>query len=118
MIEPIGTDRQGSLQVEQVFAVGGFYLATGYACPTGQAAIGVLAAEQYGSSRWVIRRTSDGVRWSQESVAELLGVDDADITSVQCVHTAGEQVVVAVNTKPSTVDGVPRQLVLVGTPRG
>jgi hypothetical protein len=49
---------------------------------------------------------------------ELLGVDEADITSVQRVHTVGEQVVVAVNTKPLTVDGVPRQVVLVGTPRG
>ena len=48
-------------------------------------------------SHYEILHSVDGVAWSRESVAELVGVDDDAISSVTRVQTAGNTVVVAVN---------------------
>lgn len=61
--------------------------------------------------------SADGVTWSRESVAQLAGVTDAEIGNVTRVQTAGNTVVVAVNLKAPTAEAIPKQIVLVGTPK-
>ena len=67
---------------------------------------------------WDLVRTSDGVSFSRESIAELLGLTDDDISSVAHISTSGSKVIVAVTLRERDDDGIPKQLVLVGTPRG
>ena len=70
------------------------------------------------TSHWEVIRTSDGVSFSRESIPELLGLTQDDISSVAYVATSGSKVIVAVRLTERDDDGVPKQLVLVGTPRG
>ena len=70
-----------------------------------------------GETRHEILHGVDGVAWSRESIAELLGVSDSDISLVTRVQTMGNTVVVAVNLVPASQDAIPQQVVLVGTPR-
>jgi hypothetical protein len=67
---------------------------------------------------WDLVRTSDGVSFSRESIAELLGLTDEDIMSVAHILTSGSKVIVAVRLTQRGEEGIPKQLVLVGTPRG
>jgi hypothetical protein len=67
--------------------------------------------------RWELLQTADGLTWSRQSVAELAGLQDADISAVTRVQAAGSTVVVAVSLAAGP-DEVPEQLVLVGTPNG
>jgi hypothetical protein len=68
-------------------------------------------------SHYEILHSVDGVAWSRESVADLVGVDNDAISSVTRVQTAGDTVVVAVNLTAAEGE-IPKQVVLVGTPRG
>jgi hypothetical protein len=68
--------------------------------------------------RWDVVRTTDGVSFSRESVADLLGMTDADISSIAHISTYGSKVVVGVTLTERDDDGIRKQLVLVGTPRG
>jgi len=61
--------------------------------------------------------SADGQHVSVESITQLLGVDVSDISSVPRISTAGNTTVIAVTLKERNADGVPRQLVLVGTPK-
>lgn len=61
--------------------------------------------------------SADGQHVSVESIPQLLGVDVADISSVPRISSAGNTTVIAVTLKDRNADGVPRQLVLVGTPK-
>jgi hypothetical protein len=56
--------------------------------------------------------------FSVESVAELLGLDNADIKHVPRVSTDGTTVIVAVTLNDRYPDETAKQLVLVGTPIG
>ena len=67
-------------------------------------------------SHYEILHSVDGVAWSRESVADLVGVDNDAISSVTRVQTAGNTVVVAVNLTAAEGE-IPRQVVLVGTPK-
>ena len=59
-----------------------------------------------------------GVNWSREAVHELAGVEREDVSMVTRVQATGDGgVVVAVNLRAAEGE-TPRQLVLVGTPRG
>jgi hypothetical protein len=69
-------------------------------------------------SHWEVIRTSDGVSFSRESIPELLGLTQDEISSVAYVATSGSKVIVAVRLTERDGEGVPKQLVLVGTPRG
>ena len=66
---------------------------------------------------FLVAVSADGVHVSVESIPELLGVDASDISSVPRISAAGNTTVIAVTLKERNADGVPRQLVLVGTPR-
>jgi hypothetical protein len=65
---------------------------------------------------YLVAVSADGVNVSVESIPQLLGVDAADISSVPRISAAGNTTVIAVTLKERNADGVPRQLVLVGTP--
>jgi hypothetical protein len=67
---------------------------------------------------YLVAVSADGVHVSVESIADLLGVDPAVISSVPRISAAGNTTVIAVTLKERNAQGVPRQLVLVGTPRG
>jgi hypothetical protein len=60
---------------------------------------------------WYVETSVDGMNVASESLA------DADISSVPRISTDGTNVIVAVTMKERNADGVPKQLVLVGTPR-
>lgn len=66
---------------------------------------------------WTIQTSTNGSDVAVESIADLLGIDDSDISSVPRVQAMGNTTVVAVTLKERNAEGVPRQLVLVGTPR-
>jgi len=66
---------------------------------------------------YLVAVSVDGVHVSVESIPALLGIDVADISSVPRISAAGNTTVIAVTLKERNADGVPRQLVLVGTPR-
>jgi hypothetical protein len=66
---------------------------------------------------FLVAVSADGVHVSVESIPELLGIDVNDISSVPRISAAGDTTVIAVTLKERNADGVPRQLVLVGTPR-
>ena len=70
------------------------------------------------ATHWDVVRTTDGVSFSRESIPELLGLTDADVSSVAYVSTSGSKIIVAVRLTERDDDGIPKQLVLVGTPRG
>ena len=70
-----------------------------------------------GPDDYLVAVSADGVHVSVESIPELLGVDASDISSVPRISAAGNTTVIAVTLKERNADGVPRQLVLVGTPR-
>ncbi|HEX6658268.1 MAG TPA: hypothetical protein VF065_09315, partial [Ilumatobacter sp.] len=70
-----------------------------------------------GPEDFLVAVSADGVHVSVESVPELLGVDVSDISSVPRISAAGNTTVIAVTLKERNGEGVPRQLVLVGTPR-
>jgi hypothetical protein len=70
-----------------------------------------------GPDDFLVAVSADGVHVSVESISELLGVDASDISSVPRISAAGNTTVIAVTLKERNGDGVPRQLVLVGTPR-
>jgi hypothetical protein len=69
-------------------------------------------------SRWDIVTTVDGTYFSVESIADLAGLDDADISSVPGVSSDGSQVVVTVNLNERYSDDTRKQIVLVVTPIG
>jgi hypothetical protein len=72
----------------------------------------------YSETHFDIVHTADGVTWSRESVADLAGVDPAEVAAVTRIqHTVDGGVVVAVSLKVPEGE-LPRQLVLVGTPKG
>ncbi|MEO1056924.1 MAG: hypothetical protein AAFY28_08430, partial [Actinomycetota bacterium] len=60
--------------------------------------------------------TADGVSFSVESVADLIGVDESAVERVQRIATDGSTVVVAVAMTERHPDDSRVQLVLVGTP--
>jgi hypothetical protein len=66
---------------------------------------------------FLVAVSADGVHVSVESISELLGIDASDISSVPRITAAGNTTVIAVTLKERNAAGVPRQLVLVGTPR-
>jgi hypothetical protein len=66
---------------------------------------------------FLVAVSADGVHVSVESISELLGVDASDISSVPRISAVGNTTVIAVTLKERNADGVPRKLVLVGTPR-
>jgi hypothetical protein len=70
-----------------------------------------------GPDDFLVAVSADGVQVSVESISELLGIDASEISSVPRISAAGNTTVIAVNLKERNADGVPRQLVLVGTPR-
>jgi hypothetical protein len=65
---------------------------------------------------WNIVTTADGVNFSVESIADLAGVDTADIYYVTRVASDGNQVVVTVSLNEKYPDETRKQIVLVGTP--
>lgn len=69
-------------------------------------------------SEWYVETSADGRNVAVERLASLLGVDDAGISSVSRISTDGTRTIVAVTLTERNADGVPRQLVLVGTPKG
>ncbi len=74
-------------------------------------------ASNFGT-RSSILTTVDGVSFSVESVAELLDLEDDEVSGVQRIASDGETVVVAVGLTERHPDDTPKQLVLVGTPIG
>lgn len=60
--------------------------------------------------------TANGVDFTSESVAELVGMDDADVSRVQHITSDGTQVFVAVALEDRWSDDTRKQVVLVGTP--
>jgi hypothetical protein len=70
-----------------------------------------------GPEDFLVAVSADGVHVSVESISALLGIDASDISSVPRISAAGNTTVIAVTLKERNADGVPRQLVLVGTPR-
>jgi len=83
--------------------------------PTFQSVLGPGASPP---EDYLVAVSADGVHVSVESIADVLGVDPADISSVPRISAAGNMTVIAVTLKERNAQGVPRQLVLVGTPRG
>jgi hypothetical protein len=73
-------------------------------------------SQQQSSGPWNIVTTADGTNFSVESIAELTGLDDADISSVPRISTDGTQVVIAVSLNDRYPDETRKQIVLVGTP--
>jgi hypothetical protein len=72
--------------------------------------------EQAEPPQAIVLHSTDGVRWSRESLDDLAG--EAVTTSGS--RAVGSQVIVAVS-RSSTIDGgdsVPEQLLLIGTPKG
>ena len=66
---------------------------------------------------FLVAVSADGSHVSVESIPQLLGVDPSDIASVPRISSAGNTTVIAVTMKERNADGVPKQLVLVGTPQ-
>jgi hypothetical protein len=71
-----------------------------------------------GTVDWSILTTADGVTFARESVAELLGIEPADISYVPQVYSDGTQVVVVVTLNERYPDESRKQISLVGTPIG
>ncbi|MGB0112331.1 MAG: hypothetical protein WBP59_03850 [Ilumatobacteraceae bacterium] len=67
---------------------------------------------------WSIATTADGVNFSVEPVADLLGLDPGDIQSISRMSSDGTQVVVTIALTDTYPDESRKQLVLVGTPLG
>jgi hypothetical protein len=93
---------------------------TGPPTPTGDPATAttIAGAATEGPTGYEVLHTVDGVTWTHESLADLLGMSNGDISGVPRVQQAGNSVVVAVNLRTIDPDTSPRQLVLVGTPAG
>jgi hypothetical protein len=70
-----------------------------------------------GPEDYLVAVSADGIHVSVESISELLGVDAGEISSVPRITRVGNTTVIAVTMKERNADGVPRQLVLVGTPK-
>lgn len=68
---------------------------------------------------WSVQTSANGRDVAVESVAVLLGdeFEDADISSISRISTDGTRTIIAVTLAERNADGVPRQLVLVGTPK-
>lgn len=65
---------------------------------------------------FLVAVSADGEHVSVDSISGLLGVDPSTISWVPRISSAGNTTVIAVTMKERNADGVPRQLVLVGTP--
>lgn len=66
---------------------------------------------------WYVETSTDAAHVAVQSLADLLGVTDDDISSVPRISTDGTNAIVVVTMDERDADGVPKQLVLVGTPR-
>ena len=70
-----------------------------------------------GPEDFLVAVSADGAHVSVESIPELLGGDVSDISSIPRISAVGNTTVIAVTLKERNAEGLPRQLVLVGTPR-
>lgn len=71
-----------------------------------------------GPGRYSVLTTADGQAFSVESVADLLGVDDSNVSHVSRVVSDGTTVTITVTLNERYEDDTRKQLVLVGTPIG
>lgn len=67
------------------------------------------------TTEWSLLTTADGLHIAQQSVAELAGVSDADISSVR-VNAVDRQLIATVVLREEVSPGLKRQIILVGTP--
>jgi hypothetical protein len=70
-----------------------------------------------GADDYLVAVSTDAVHVSVESISQLLGVSPGDISSVPRITKAGNTTVIAVTMKDRNADGVPRQMIMVGTPK-
>lgn len=76
----------------------------------------VLQSSGYDAApSWFVVTTADGVNIASESVAELAGVSEAEISNVR-VNAVGRQLIVSVVLTSESTPGVLEQRILVGTP--
>jgi len=78
-----------------------------------------IVGPQVTDLRWELLHSVDGLSWSRESVAQLAGVGESEISRVTRIQgTPDGGLVVAVNLRTDSTDELPQQIVLVGTPKG